>query len=240
LISNLYTWIFPAAVFAAAGIFNLGSSVRRKRDPKRARSNKLIWFSINISIAFCFIAASAFFVNWSEFVWSVKYLYFSLIVFILFYLSFIFRYVIGLPLVFILALIVLFFNTYLQEWRPVNPDRVLGSYRILSNNGEGVAAELSVFNSVSPFIKEDSSDIVLIFEIMEIDRSLFFIDSMRYYRLKNSMTKLNWKEKIINYIVERTFLLSKEDYSVKLSDKVLFFQYSMVLDIYQKKIIIEN
>ncbi|MDA3939014.1 MAG: hypothetical protein PF693_06875, partial [Spirochaetia bacterium] len=77
MITNLYTWIFPAAVFVAAGIFNLSSSVKRKRNPKRAHGHKIVWFSINISIAFCFIAGSVFFVNWSEIIWSTKYLYFS-------------------------------------------------------------------------------------------------------------------------------------------------------------------
>jgi len=240
LITNFYTWIFPAAVFTAAGIFNLSSSVKRKRNPKRARGHRIVWFSINISIAFCFIAASAFFVNWSEFIWSTNYLYFSLIIFVLFYLSFILRYIIGLPLFFLLAVIILFFNIYLQEWRPLPASGVLGQYRILSNDMEEITAELSVFNSKSVFVKEDGSDLFLNFEVLKIDRSLFFIDSNNYYRLVEPSSNLGLADKIIIFLTERTFLLSQDSYSVKLFDEVLFYQYSIVLDLHQKKIIIEN
>lgn len=240
MISNLYTWIFPAAVFLAAGIFNLSSSVKHKKNPERAVRNRIIWFSLNISIAFCFIAVSSFFVNWSEFVWSSGYLYFSLIVFILFYISFVLRFIIGLPLIILLTLTVLFFSIYFQEWRPVPDHGVLGQYRILSSDKDGVTAELSVFDSSTVFIEGEGTDLVLDFEIMEIDRILFFIASDNYYRISDPLSKAGWADTSVDFIAEKTCLLSREIYSVKIINKALFLLHSIVMDVDHKKIFIGN
>ena len=239
MILNLYTWIFPAAVFAAAGLGNLSSSVRRKRNPGKARRNRIVWFSLNMSIAFCFLGTSVFFVEWTQLVWSVTYLYFFLIVLIIFYLGFLFKYFIGLPLVFIVAVIVLFFNIYLQDWIAVPDDGILGKYRILSNDQGVIKAELSVLNTPLVFIEKESGPVLLDFEFLEIDRALFFVAG-NYYRMVESAFLPGLSYKIKNFLVQNTFLLSEKKYSVVLLDKVLLYQYRIILDTNGNKIFVEN
>lgn len=240
MISNLYTWIFPAALFAAAGLSNLSPSVKRKRNPARAGSNKVVWFSLNISIAFCFLMGSVFFVKWSEIDWSLSYLYYSLAVLGIFYLGFLFKYIIGLPLVFIFTLIVLFFNIYFQDWREVPSGGVIGKYRILSHDTSGVKAEVSGFSSSPVFAKGEGSVLTLNFKVLELDKMLFFIKSGSYYRMADIFFESGLSDLIIDFMAENSFLLSGNTYMIDIADKALLYQYSIVLDIDQKKIFIEN
>jgi len=238
LILNLYTWIFPAAVFAAAGLGNLSSSVKRKRNPGKARSNRIVWFSLNMSIAFCFLGASVFFVDWSLFEWSVTYLYYFLIVLIIFYLGFLLKYFIGLPLVFIIAVTVLFFNLYLQNWGAVPEDGILGRYRILSNDQGTIKAELSILDPSFVFIEEESGPVVLNFEFLEIDRALFFVTGS-YYRVEEFAYIPGLSNKLIDFLVQNTFFLSEKKYSAVLADTVLLSQYRIILDADGEKIFVE-
>jgi len=238
LILNIYTWIFPAAVFAAAGLSNLSSCVKRKRNPMKARSNRIVWFSLNISTAFCFLGASVFFVEWSQLVLSATYLYYFLTVLIIFYLGFLFKYFIGLPLVFIISVSVLFFNLYLQDWGVVPEDDILGRYRILSNDQGTIKAELSILNTSFVFIEEENGPILLDFEFLEIDRTLFFI-SGNYYRMAQSLFISGLSDKLISFLVDSTFFLSEKKYSVVLLDRVLLSQYQIILDADGEKIFVE-
>jgi len=237
LILNLYTWIFPAAVFAAAGLSNLSSSVKRKRNKGKARRNRIVWFSLNMSIAFCFLGASVFFVEWSQLVWSVTYLYFFLIVLIIFYLGFLFKYFIGLPLVFIIAVTVLFFNLYLQDWGAVPEDGILGRYRILSNDQGAIKAELSILNTSFVFIEEESGPILLDFEFLEVDKALFFVAG-NYYKIAEPIFISGLSYKIISFLARNTFFLSEKKYSIVLLDRVLLSQYLIILDADAQKIFV--
>ena len=240
MISNLYTWIFPAAVFLAAGLSNLSASVKKKRNKKRANSNRIVWFSINFSIAFCFLAASSFFVNWSEFVWLPSYLYFFLTIIIIFYLIFIYKFIFGLPVVFFFTFIVLFFNIYLQEWRILPDNGVVGWYRLMSYDENGIRAEISSFDSSSVFINKESSDLILEFELLELDRSLFFIDSNRYYRIADSLIEPGFSERIVDFLIKNTFFVSESIYNLEITQFSILHQYNIVLDIDRKKIFTDN
>lgn len=240
MISNLYTWIFPAAMFTAAGLRNLTSSVKRKRNPAKARRNRVVWFSLNISIAFCFLAGSVFFVDWDGIVWSVLYLYFSLAVLGIFYFGFVFRYIIGLPLVFAFTLVVLFFNIYLQGWTELPVGGDIGQYRLLSNEHSfnehsGVKAEVTITGAVPVFIQGEGSVLSLNFEVLQFNKILFFISSDIYYRMTNLIPEPGFSDLIINYLVEKSFLISGKTYSVSIEDKALLYQYRIILDKNKKK-----
>jgi hypothetical protein len=240
LISNIYTWIFLAAVFSAAGLSNFSSSVKRKRNPERARRNRIVWFSINISIVFVFFGASVFYVNWQELVLSPTHLYFSIFVFGIFYTGFIFKYIIGLPLIFIFAVIILLFNIYLQNWQAVPSDGILAKYRILSNDISGFKAEISEFDTNAVFIKEISEDLILEFELLEIDKTLFFIESENYYRFADSLVKSDFPDNLIDYISLKTIFLSGKKINVNISNSTLLHQYNILYDWDNKKIVIDN
>ena len=240
MISNLYTWILPAAIFIAAGLSNLGSSVNRKRNPERARRNKVVWFSLNISIALCFISGSVFFVDWPEIIWSLTYLYFTLAALFVFYLVFVYKNIISIPLVFIFTLIVLFFNIYFQEWTELPDSGELGKYRILSFDQNEMKIELSGFGAPPVFLLGESSVLTLTFEVLQIHKILFFINSDSYYRMSHSALEFGFSDIVINFLVEKSFLLSGSIYSIDIEDNALLYQYSIVLDNDQKKISIEN
>jgi len=240
LISNLYTWIFPAAVFLAAGLSNLSASVKKKRNKKRAYNNRIVWFSINFSVAFCFLAASSFFVDWSEFVWLPSYLYFFLVVISIFYLIFIYKFIFGLPVLFFLTFIVLFFNIYLQEWRILPDNGVVGWYRLMSHDENEIRAEISSFDSSSVFINKESSDLVLKFELLELDKVLFFIDSNKYYRIADSLTESGVSERIVGFLIKNTFFVSESIYTLEITQFAILHKYNIILDTDRKKIFTDN
>ncbi len=240
MILNLYTWIFPAAIFTAAGLSNLSSSVKRKRNPERARRNRVVWFSLNISIALCFLTGSVFFVNWQEIVWSLTFLYFFIAVVSISYLGFVFKYTIGLSLVITFALIVLFFNIYLQEWIELPSGGEIGKYRLLSHDQGEVKAEVSVIGSSPVFMQGEGSVLLLNFEVLQFNKMLFFISSDSYYRMTNFLLKSELSDIVINFLVEKSLFLSKNTYAVDIEDNTLLYQYSIVLDIDKKKIFIVN
>ncbi len=240
MISNFYTWIFPAALFAAAGLSNLSSSVKGKRNPSRAHSNRVVWFSLNISIALCFLTGSVFFVNWSQIDWSVTYLYFSLAVLIIFYLGFIFKYIIGLFIIFIFAFIVLFFNIYLQNWKEIPPGGIISTFRILSSDQDGLKAEISGLGASPLFIEGEGSFITINYNVLELDKVIFFINSDIYYREMYSLSKTGFSESIVNLLARKSFLVSQNTYSINIEDNALLYEYSIILDRDRKKIYIEN
>lgn len=123
---------------------------------------------------------------------------------------------------------------------PVTASGVLGQYRILSNDKNAIIVELSLFDTMPVFVKEEEADISLNFEIMEVDRFLFFVNSNSYYRVTKPLFEMGLADKIINYTADKTFFLSVDNYSVKLSSEAIFLQYDIVFDMDQKKIIIEN
>lgn len=240
MILNLYAWIFPAAFFTAAGLSNLTPCVKGKRNPVRARSNRVVWFSLNISIAFCFMTGSVFFVNWANVVWSMAYLYFSLTVLIIFYLGFIFKYIIGLPIVFIITFLTLFFNIYLQGWKEVPDQGVISRYRILSIDQSGLKAEISGIEASPVILVGEGASLNLGFDVLEFDKMLFFIKSDIYYRLTDLKLEPDISESIIKFMVRNSFLLSWDTYEIDIKNKALLYEYSIVLNRDQKKIYIDN
>ena len=227
-------------MFVAAGLNNLSSRVNRKRNPVRAGKNRIVWFSLNISIALCSITGSVFFVNWSEINWSINYIYFSLVFFGIFYFGFLFKYVIGVPLFFVFTCIVLFLNIYLQEWIEIPPGGELGNYRILSHDQNYVKAELTVFGGSPVFLQGESSQVTLGFEVLQFDEMMFFLNSDSYFRMTDPVSKTGFSDLIINTLAENLFLLTENIYTVDIEAKALLYQYTLILDKDQKKIIIEN
>ncbi len=240
MILNLYTWIFPAAIFTAAGLSNLISNVKSKRNPVRARSNRIVWFSLNISIAFCFITGSVFFVNWADVVWSMAYLYFSLAVLIIFYLGFVFKYIIGLPLVFVFIFLILFFNIYLQGWKEIPEHGVISQYRILSSDQSGLKAEVSGIEDSPVFLIGEEGALSLSFDVLEFDEMLFFISSDIYYRITDPHSESDFSESIISFMVRNLSLISWDIYEIIIKNKALLYKFNIVLDRDQKKIFIDN
>ncbi|MCK5200083.1 MAG: hypothetical protein KAR21_17115 [Spirochaetales bacterium] len=243
MIFNIYSWIFPAAVFAAAGLSNLSSSVKHKRNPVRAGRNRMIWFSINISLALGLLMVSAFVINWSEVIWSRAHLYFGLAVLSLFYLSFIMKFIIGVPLVLFLAVVTLFFNVYLQDWNPASPGDVLAEFRILSNNQDIIKAEVHERGQPVVFIEGKDLYLTLVFESLVINRYLFFISSEKYYRMMTPSLRAEepgFSDKIITWFAGNSFFLSRYIYNIDIGDQSILHLYSIVIDADQKNISIEN
>lgn len=240
MILNLYTWIFPAAVFIAAGLSNITAGIKKKRNKKRKHSSWIVWFSINFSIAFCFLTASVFFVDWSEVVWSSLYIYFSLIVIAVFYFIFIYKFILGIPVVLFLTIIVLFFNIYLQAWNILPENGVVGWYRLMSYDGNVIRAEISSFDSPSFFIYKESTDLNLKFELLELDRSLFFIDSNRYCRIAEPLIEKGVSERIFEYLIENTFFVSQSIYTLEITQFSILHKNNIIIDIDQKKIFTDN
>lgn len=243
MIFNIYSWIFPAALFAAAGLSNLSSSVKHKRNPVRAGRNRMIWFSINISFALCFLMVSTFIIDWSEVIWSWNHLYFMLAVLSVFYLSFMLRFIIGVPLILFLTTVTLFLNVYLQDWNPASPGDVLAEFRILSNNQSIIKAEVHEREQPVVFIEGEDLNLTLVFESLVINRYLFFIDSDRYYRMITPSLKADgsgFSDKIISWFAGNSFLLSGYIYNINIGDQSILHLYSVVIDADQKNISIGN
>ncbi len=243
MIFNIYSWIFPAAVFAAAGLSNLTSSVKYKRNPDRAVRNRIIWFSLNISFSIGLLAVSAFIFNWSEVDWSINHLYFALAVFTAFYLSFMMKFIIGVPLILFLSAAVLFFTIYLQDWNPASSGDILAGFRILSNSQNTIMAEVHERGQPVVFIEGEDLKLTLVFESLIISRYLFFIDSKRYYKMITSSSEVNksgFQDRIIIWLASNTSLVSRFVYKIDIGDQPLLHLYSIEIDADQKNISIGN
>ncbi|MCK5198768.1 MAG: hypothetical protein KAR21_10475 [Spirochaetales bacterium] len=243
MIFNIYSWIFPAALFTAAGLSNLTSGSKHKRNPARADRNKIIWFSINISIALGFLMVSAFIIDWSGVIWSRGHLYFGLAVFSVFYLSFMMRFIIGIPLILFLTAATLFLNVYLQSWNPASGGEVLAEFRILSKNQSVVIAEIYENEQAVVFVEGENLNLVLDFESIIISRYLFFTGSDSYYRMITPQIKEaepGVSEKIITWLADNSFFLSRAGYSIDIGNQALLHLYSVVIDPDQKNISIGN
>ena len=243
MIFNIYSWIFPAALFAAAGLSNLTSSIKHKRNPERADRNKITWFSINISIALGFLMVSAFIIDWSEVIWSRNHLYFVLVVLSVFYLSFMLRFIIGVPLILFLTTVTLFLNVYLQDWSPADRGDVLAEFRILSKNQSVIMAEIYENEQAVVFVEGEYLNLTLDFESLIINRYLFFTGSDRYYRMITPQIEAaepGVSEKVITWLVENSFFLSREKYSIDIGNQALLHLYSVIIDADQKNISIGN
>ena len=243
MISNIYSWIFPSAVFAAAGLSNLSSSVKHKRNPDRARRNRIIWFSINISLALGFLMVSAFIIDWSEVIWSRNHLYFGLSVLCVFYLSFMFKFIIGIPLILFFTTIILFLNVYIQDWNPVPSGEVVARFRVLSNDQRGIRAEIQGKKLPVVFIEGEGSSIDLGFEYLIINRTLFFMSSDKYNKMiipSSEVGGLKISDKIISRVADNTFFLSRNIYNITIGEQALLHLYDIVIDSDQKNIYIEN
>jgi hypothetical protein len=239
LISNIYSWIFPAAIFTAAGLSNLSTRVKRKRNPSRAGHNKIVWFSINISIAIALLAASVFFVDWRAIDWSQTHLYFSLAIFVVFYISFVFKYITGIPIILVLV-IILFFRVYIQDWKEISPGDIIAEYRVLSNDHGRLKAEIYMSEQSVLFIEGADSDLSLTFEAMEMDKTMFFVPYQYYFRLMNSHSSKDISDKIINFLSDKTFLIDNIVYSVDILESDLLNKYSVVYQSEPGNIFIEN
>ena len=243
MIFNIYSWIFPAAVFAAAGLSNLTSSVRHKRNPDRAVRNRIIWFYLNISFSIGLLAVSAFIVDWSEVNWSMNHLYFTLAVFSVFYLSFMMKFIIGVLVILLLAAAVLFFNVYLQDWNSASSGDVLAGFRILSNNKNIIIAEVHERGQPVVFIEGQDLKLTLFFESLIISRYLFFIDSARYYKMittSSEADKSGFQDKIVAWLASNTFLVSQSVFKIDIGDRPLLYYYNVEIDADQKNISIGN
>lgn len=243
MIFNIYSWIFPAAVFAAAGMSNLTSSIRHKRNPDRADRNRIIWFSINISIALVFLMVSTIIIDWSEVIWSRDHLYFVLTVLCVFYLSFMMKFIIGIPLILFLSLTTLFLNVYLQDWNPASGGDVLAEFRILSKNQNVIMAEIYENEQAVVFVEGEHLNLTLDFESIIINRYLFFTGSDRYFRMISPLLDVaepDVSEKIITWLVENSFFLSKNRFSIDIGNMALLHLYSVIIDADQKNISIGN
>lgn len=243
MIFNIYSWIFPAAVFTAAGLSNLTFRIRHKRNPVGAGRNRIIWFSINISLALGILMMSTFIIDWSAVVWSRDQLYFGLSVMGVFYLSFMMKFIIGVPLVLLLTVSTLFLNVYLQDWNPASAGDLLAEFRILSNNQSVIMAEVSAKKRPLVFLEGKKSKLTLIFESLIINRYLFFIDSPRYFRMVSDLSSPEipgLTDKIIDWLVLNSFFISKAIYSVDIGDQSLLHLYHIVIDEDYKNISIGN
>ena len=243
MISNIYSWIFPAAFFAAAGLSNLTSSVKHKRNPERARNNRIIWFSINISLALGLLIISAFIINWSEVIWSRYHLYFGLAVLCVFYLSFMLKFIVGVPLILFLTTVMLFFNVYFQDWNSFYNTEVVAEFRILSNDQRGIRTEIQRIELPLIFIEGEGSSVDLVFECLIISRALFFMTSDKYYRMITPPLEAAAPEipdRIISWFVENSFFLSRNIYNITIGEQTLLHLYNIRIDSDQKNIYIDN
>ncbi len=243
MISNIYSWIFPAAVFAAAGLSNLTSSVKHKRNPGRARKNRIIWFSINISLVLGLLTVSALIIDWSEVIWSWSHLYFGLAVLCVFYLSFMLKFIVGVPLILFLTTVILFFNVYFLDWNSFYDVEVVAEFRILSNDQRGIRTEIQRIDLPLVFIEGEGSSVDLVFEFLIINRALFFMTSDKYYRMitpSSELTAPEISDKIISWLVERSFFLSRNIYNIIIGEQELLHLYNIIIDSDQKNIYIEN
>jgi hypothetical protein len=239
LISNIYSWIFPAAIFVAAGLSNLITRVKRKHNPSRAGHNKIVWFSINISIAIALLAASVFFVDWRAIDWSQTHLYFSLTIFVVFFISFVFKFITGIPIILVLV-IILFFRVYIQDWKEISPGDIIAEYRILSNDQGRLKAEVYMSEQSVLFIEGAESNLSLSFEALEMDKTMFFVPHKYYFRLMDSPSPIGISGEIINFLSGKTFLLDNKVYSVNILGSDLLHKYSVVYKGEPGNIFIEN
>ena len=185
---------------------------------------------------------SAFIIDWSEVIWSRDHLYFGLAVLGVFYLSFMMKFIIGVPLVIFLTIGILFFNVYLQDWSPASEGDVLAEFRILSNNQSVIMAEVYENEQPVVFIEGENLNLTLTFESLIINRYLFFIGPARYYRMVTPLEaeEPGFSDKIFSWVTANTFLLSRSMYNIDIGDQSRLHLYSVVIDADQENISIGN
>ena len=239
MISNLYFWIFPAAVFSAAGFSSLSYIFLRKKSQNISGSNRIVWIFLNLSIAFIFFIGSVFFVNWENLIWSWSYIYFFLIFLVLFYFGFIFKLIVGFPLFFSLSVIVMFLTIYLYSWNIVPPNGEIAHYRLLSTVDSKIKAELYGIKKEPLFMENTGDSIHLELVTIKTTSILFFIKPDLYYKWSVNSVDFGFFDKIIDYLAEKTFFLSKRTYSINIGKEPILYLYSIVFSP-DNKIIIEN
>ena len=240
MISNLYFWIFPAAVFTAAAFSNFSFMILRKKSEKNFGSISVVWIFLNLSIAFIFFIGSVFFVNWKDLTWDWSYISFFLVFLIAFYFGFIFKLIVGIPLLFSLTVIIMFFTMYFSDWNPVPTNGEVAQYRILSTSDRLIKAELYGIKKEPLFVEGSGNSINLKFSTLKTNSVLFFIKPDLYYKWFQASYKTDFFENIVNFLTEKTFFLSKENYSVVINKNTILYLYRIIFSPDNKKIIIEK
>jgi len=240
LILNLYFWIFPAAVFTAAAMSNLSFLLKMKIKHESSGSNRIVWFFLNLSVAFIVFIVSVFFVNWENLVWSWSYVCFFLIFLVVFYFGFIFKLKIGFPLFFFLSAIVLFFTIYFHDWNIVPPGGEIAHYRLLSKADNEIKAELYGIKNEPLFMENPGDSIYLELVTVKTNSVLFFIKPDLYYKWSEFPFDSGFFDNVINYFSEKTFFLSKSTHSINIGKERILYLYNIVLSPENKIIIMEN
>ncbi len=233
MIANIYSWIFPAVFFAAAGMYEftlaLFSWVKHRKDSSR----RVVWFYILISASIGILTVSAFFVDWSQVEWNLYHLYFGVFFLVIFYFGFLFKFILGFPLVVLLAAVVLLFNLYFQEWNPIGRDNPVATFRVLSRNNDGVKLELKSPGLPLRFSEADSSSLDLSFEIIKVNKMLFLSKESFYSRiipLSENSSENSLLDSLLSWTESASFLLSRRIYTVTIGKESLLYKYAVIIE----------
>ncbi len=233
MITNIYSWIFPAAFFAAAGMYEITLALFSRIKQREGWSKRLIWFYIFISVSLGILTVSAFFTNWAMVGWSIHHLYFSIFFLLVFYFGLLFKSVIGLPLIILLFGIVIFFNLYFKDWNPIGRENPVLVFRVLSRDGSGVKMELQGPGSALQFSEADKQNVNLSFEVIQVDKIFFFSKESFYSRripVGEAPSDNNFLYRIVDWIESDTFLLSRSVLDISIGDQPLLYKYAVIID----------
>ncbi len=240
MISNLYFWIFLAAVSTAAAFSSLRIPGKRKNTQKGSGSNRSVFFFIYLTISFCFFIGSVFFVDWLKVTWDWYYVWFFVAFVLVFYFSFVFKLVVGVPVFLSILVMYLFISIYLYSWNVVPSDGKVAQYRILSTTENRIRVELYGVKIDPLFIEKSGKSMSLELNTLKINSLLFFVNPGLYYEWSETHINNAFFEKIINYLADKTILLGKKIYLVNIGNKTILYLYSIILTPDNKIIIMEN
>ncbi len=186
-LTSPYPWVFLSAIAFGAAISRATMSTRKKKEPDRARTWKWIFVCIYLSIAIL-LGLSAIFIPGPRQIVDVKLAYLAAIVAAAAFLVFRFKKALGIPVFFLLIVLMIAVGLFLQSITAFTGETEIAKIRVISTDGSRMKLEVVPREGETEMLDMEGSYFAPVVKIVIFDDFWVFLGAKTWYRFSGIMS----------------------------------------------------
>lgn len=182
-IASPYPWIFLASIFTGYSISRLTRSVKKARNPEKAKNRKWVLIYLSLSIAFI-LGICAVFIPGPEKILDAGLFTFFLVASVIFFLAFRFKKILGIPFLFIFALFIIAVILFIQALVAFTGETEIAKVKVIYIKEEHIKYELIPSQGESMLIEMAGVNFAPEVRLIIFDDFLVFFGAKSWYRFQ--------------------------------------------------------
>jgi len=178
-----YPWIFMVSILTGYSLSKLTTSVKKARNPEKAKNRKWVIIYISLSIAIV-LALCAIFVPGPEKILDAGLLTFFIIMSPLFFLAFRFKKAVGIAFVSVFVLLIIAILLFIQALVAFTGETEIAQVKVISIRDERIKYELIPSQREPVLVEIDGINFAPEVRLIIFDDFLVFFGAKTWYRFE--------------------------------------------------------